>query len=327
MLAIRPELAPSKLIDEIRLAASSESAARFFFERQRWGDSPCCPRCGDTAVYRMIGASALARGLWRCRGCRRQFTVTVGTIFESSKLPLMDWCRAMWAATRCKNGISALELKRELQCNYRTALFVLHRIRFAMANVGNGDVRMTGVVEVDECYIGGKPRKPNNTNPYKAPRDPHGWRDNRTPVVAMVQRDGTARAWAVANVRGAELRQIVLANAETSSRLSTDGSPLYTAMGKEFARHWVVRHHIGEYVQQDNPEAHTNSVESFFSRCRRSLDGTYVAVSRKHLPRYLAQFTFTHNTRKLTDGDRLAQLFAQTDGARLKYAEQVGNDA
>src|ERR1051326_8797998 len=156
----RPELQASEVIAALPEACVDEAKARAFIERHRWGDTPCCPHCGSVSVYRMTGETAERRGLWRCREkqCARQFTVRVGSVFEDSKIPLRDWCRAIWFCIKGKNGASALELKRELQCSYRTALFGLNRLRHAMA-APSDEPKLSWVVEADEVFIGGRQRR------------------------------------------------------------------------------------------------------------------------------------------------------------------------
>jgi transposase-like protein len=144
------------------LACSDEAAAVDFMEQQRWAGEPACPRCGDMDVYKMLGADGQrnTRFLWRCRGCKKQFTVRVGTIMEDSPIPLKHWCRAFYEACKSKKGISALELSRDCKLSYKSALFMMHRIRWAMAPANENEPKLTGIVEFDETYIGGKPRYP-----------------------------------------------------------------------------------------------------------------------------------------------------------------------
>src|SRR3989440_3162357 len=153
--------AKSEIVAALPAACSDELTAVEFIERQRWGDEPACPRCGDTDVYQMRGRNGErnARFLWDCRGCRRQFTVRIGTVFEDSRIPLRHWCYAFWAACASKKGVSALQIKRQTGLSYKSALFLMHRIRYAMTPTRSP--RLDGTVEVDETYVGGKPRQPS----------------------------------------------------------------------------------------------------------------------------------------------------------------------
>lgn len=311
----RPELAQSPIIDELPLACSDETAARAFLERQRWGDTPCCPHCGDTAVYRMSGESAQRRGLLRCRGCKEQFTVRVGTIFGDSPIPLHKWCRAFWEMAAAKNGISALEFSRKIQVTPKSALFMLHRCRHAMADDPATPPKLTGTVEADETYIGGKPR---HKGTLEHPINKRGRGTNKQPVAAVVQRGGDVRATPISGVSAENLRAVLEANVDKSARISTDEWAAYPKATQGYAEHLVVKHAAKQYV---SGEATTNSAESFFARCKRSLNGTYHAVSRGHLHRYVSQWQFSWNTRGMNDGQRVVELIRRTGGKRLVYRD------
>jgi len=311
----KPELDKSPLVDELPRACCGEAAAREFLERQRWGGQPCCPHCGDVDVYRMSGASAVRRGLLRCHGCKKQFTVRVGTIFEDSAVALHKWCRAFWEAAACKAGVSSLELSRKIQVTQKTALFMLHRIRFAMADDPASPPKLRGVVEADETYIGGKPR-------YRGTMPCGRSNTAKTPVLALIERQGEVRASVVSDVTSRTIRAEIEAAVDPSaSRLCTDEWRSYILIGRKFAGgHAVVRHQSRQYV---NGDAYTNTAESFFARCKRSLNGVYHAVSRAQLHRYVAQWQFAHNTRELNDGQRTAALIRKTAGKRLTYRKSA----
>ncbi len=308
-----PQLEQSELVQALPVACSDEKAARTLIEQQRWNGTPCCPHCGDVSVYRMTGATAETRGLWRCRGCKKQFTVRVGSIFEDSKFPLTLWCRAFWEAATCKNGISALELSRKLQISYKSALFMLNRIRHAMAD-GPDLPKFTGVIEADETYVGGAPR---HFVPGKK-----GWnRDNKTPVFCIVERGGDVRASVMPTITAANIKQALLENAETSCTLMTDEHNVYVKVGRPFAKHETTKHRDKQYVRSGNPTIHSNTAEGFFSRLKRKINGTHHAVSPEHLHRYVAEAAFLYNGRTLNDGERIAKLFRATSGKRLMYKE------
>lgn len=314
------ELGKSETVAELPLACADESAARAFLERKRWGDQPCCPHCGSVEVYRITGEKSERRGLLRCRDCKKQFTVRVGTIFEDSAIPLHKWCRAMWEASSAKNGVSALEMSRKLQITHKSALFMMHRLRWAMADDHTTPPKLTGTVEADETYVGGKPRlKGWSFDDWKLRRAK--W-STKTRVVAVLQRGGAVRSEVTAGVNARNIRQVLLANIHPSARLITDEHTAYRRVGPAFASHETVTHSKGEYARGD---VTTNTVESYFARIKRGLHGTYHAVSKEHLHRYVSQFEWLHNTRRLTDGERAEALIRKTVGKRLTYHEPTRN--
>lgn len=314
----RPELAKSELVAGLPLACADEKAAQAFLEAQRWGGCPACPHCGSVGVYRMAGEKSEKRGLWRCRDCKKQFTVRVGTIYEDSPIPLHKWCRAFWEAAKAKNGASALELSRTLQLSYKSALFMMHRIRHAMADSPGPAQKLAGEVEVDETYIG--PRKP---------RYPQGGKNRartvrgtaKQPVVAMVQKGGSVRTRVIPDVSGATLRAAMKDHIDPSASITTDEWTGYNGTNKHFAEHKTVKHRAKEYVKPDGTT--TNTIEGFFSRVKRSLNGTWHSVSSEHLHRYLANVSYLYNTREMNDGARITDLIQRTDGRRLMYREPV----
>jgi transposase-like protein len=222
------------VIAALPLACSDEKAAVEFMERQRWGESPACPRCGDTEVYQMKSATGerSKRFLWRCRGCKQQFTVRVGTIMEDSPIPVQHWCYAFWAACASKKGVSALQIRRMTGVSYKSALFMMHRIRWAMAGGNGHDGKLSGTVEVDETYVGGKPRgKPHRawhgSGLKKGPAS--DFKDRKTPVVALVERGGRARARVLERVTARTLGEAICEYMDPSACLMTDERPAYKA--------------------------------------------------------------------------------------------------
>lgn len=285
----------SGTVSELPLACSDERAAVEFMERKRWGDAPACPRCGDLDVYQMRDRKTGERGarfLWRCRGCKQQFTVRIGTVFEDSRIPLRHWCYAFWAACASKKGVSAKQIQRMTGLSYKSALFLMHRIRFAMSDDPRTLPQLTGTVEVDETYVGGKPRNPGRTDLKKH------WA-KKAAVMALVQRDGEVRALTIQKVTSYNLQQNIRKLVDPSSRIMTDEHAGYPGIARRFkGGHETVKHSAKEYARGD---AHTNTVEGFFSLLKRGLYGTFHSVSRKHLHRYVAEFQFRWNTRKLED--------------------------
>ena len=309
-----------KIIAALPAACADEKTAVEFMEKQRWGDHPACPRCGDMNVYQMLDAKTGERQAnyrWRCRGCKEQYTVRIGTVFEESRIPLRHWCFAFWRSSTSKKGVSALEVKRQTGLSYKSALFMLHRIRFAMTDPTPTD-QLRGDVEVDEIYIGGKPR-------YRGKRENNKGRGNdKAVVVALVERNGRARTRPVANVTGKTLKSVIRENVDKSSRILTDQFQGYKGIGPEFAGgHHTVNHSRGEYVKRGT-DISTNTVESFFAVVRRGLDGIYHSVSREHLHRYMGEFCFRYDNRGLEDGQRCLKAIKQSEGKRLMYKDPKG---
>lgn len=301
----------SDTIQKVPLACADETAAVEFLESLRWGDEACCPRCGDCDVYQMTKRGTDERNdryLWRCRGCGKQFTVRVGTVMEDSPIPLRHWVFVFWAACASKKGVSALQIKRQTGVTYKTALFMMHRVRWAMGE--SARLPLDGTVEADEAYIGGK-RK--GVPPGRPGRSSH-----KTPVFAMVQRDGDVRAHPVTNVTSKTLKGAIRESVTPTARLMTDEYGAYNGLDKEYAGHERVTHKYGEYARGD---AYTNTAESFFALLKRGVIGTFHNVSRKHLHRYVSEFEFRWNTRRLNDGQRLSALVRRAEGKRLTYAE------
>jgi transposase-like protein len=310
----------SEVVRELPRACCGEQAATEFLERRRWGDQPACPKCGSDNVYQMTNKQTGERQAnfrWRCRDCKKQYTVRTGTVMEDSRIPLHVWCWAFWSACRAKKGISALQIKRETGLSYKSALFLMHRIRFAMAPTSKGGDdgdKLTGTVEVDETYHGGKPRYRRSDNP----RGTHG----KQPILAMVQRGGQVRARQAPDVTAKTLRQAVNQHVDKAAHLMTDELGTYQTFGHEYASHSVVKHKTGEYVRGD---VTTNTVEGFFSLLKRGIYGVYHNVSREHLQRYLDEFEFRFNHRDMDDGARTIAAIQGAEGKRLMYSQPVAD--
>lgn len=302
------------LVQEIPRACADEKAAVEFMENKRWGAEPNCPHCGSLGVYQMkdsLTGERQANYRWRCNDCKSQFTVRIGTVFEDSRIPLRHWCYGFWRAATSKKGVSALEIHRQTGLSYKSALFLLHRIRFAMADSVTGP--LSGPVEVDETYVGGKPR-------YKG-QSKRGRGTNKQPVLAMVERQGSVKTRPITNVSGKTLKDAIRDTVAWNSAIITDENPSYTGIGKEYlGGHHTVCHSAKEYVRGD---IHSNTIESFFAIVKRSLNGIYHAVSREHLHRYLAEREFVYNHRGLEDGERTVAAIRASQGKRLKYRESI----
>jgi transposase-like protein len=320
----------SGIVSALPKACADELAAVEFLERQRWGDTPACPRCGATDVYQMRGRDGKrnTRFLWGCRGCAEQFTVRIGTVFEDSRIPLRHWCYAFWAACASKKGVSALQIKRMTGLSYKSALFLMHRIRYAMTP--NRSPRLDGTVEVDETYVGGRPRNASiqairamtyeERKPWRQERESQKGRGTKKqPVVALIERGGRVRAHVVADVSGKTLRRAIRESVRPTAAIHTDELSSYRGIGKHFAGgHHTVRHSLREYARGD---VHVNTAESFFALLKRGLIGTFHAVSKRHLHRYVNEFAFRWNHRKEDDGARTVAAIQGAEGKRLMYRQ------
>jgi transposase-like protein len=304
-------------VDALPAACTNEAEAVALMESLRWGNAPTCPRCVSPEVRRMMGSDGKrnARFLWRCLGeCKSQFTVRIGTVMEESRIAMRHWCYAFWRATTSKKGVSALELHRQTGVSHKSCLFMLARIRKAFATDWQSPPRMTGTVEADEVYIGGKPR-----NRVRLKRGPLGRPDiyaRKTPVVAFLQREGDVRAFPVKRVDAKTIGLLFDRHVDTEqARLNTDSAKVYIGPGRRFRHgHEAVSHEQNEYARGD---VTTNRVEGFFSIIRRGLHGIYHSVSPEHLHRYIAEFEWRYNHRKMTDGDRVRAAVVDSQGKRL----------
>jgi transposase-like protein len=250
-------------------------------------------------------------GVYKCKDCKKPFTVTVGTVMERSKIPLSKWVLAAQLMASSKKGMSALQLMRMIGTNYETAWFLFHRLREAATGVG-GEGPLGGenkIVEADETYVGGKAKNKAFGPPPK-----------KAAVFALVERQGGVRSFHVTNVNAKTLRPIMVKHASRKSHLMTDESRIYPKIGDEYAGHSAVNHSKDEYVRMGG-FAHTNTIESYFAILKRGVYGTFHNVSEAHLGMYLSEFDFRYNTRKLTDAERAAELLRGAKGKRLLYRQ------
>lgn len=291
--------------------------ARAHLEATRWPQGPICPHCGVVNEATELKGKAHRTGLYQCNACRDQFTVTVGTVFERSKIALNVWLLATYLVSSSKKGISAHQLARTLGVTYKTAWFMGHRIREAMNPANPAPLGGQGkVVEVDETYVGGK-----ETNKHKNKRlaksDHLG---GKQAVLTLVERDGRVRSFHVPRVTAKTLRPIIVQTAHRASHLMTDGARMYPRVGREFANHSSVDHAAGEYVRMGFH--HSNTVENYFSILKRGVIGTFHHVSEQHLARYLAEFDFRYSNRSglgVDDTQRTDELLRGIGGKRLTY--------
>jgi len=281
----------------------SETDARAYLEQLRWPNGPICSHCSATKIYR-LKVKGTKREVLKCAKCRKQFSVTVGTIFEDSHIPLTSWLHAILLMSSSKKGFSAHQLHRTLGITYKSAWFMAHRIRHAMAQPIFPD-KLGGIVEVDETYIGSK----NDQDASKS-------RAHLTTVVSLVERNGRVRSLIMPKVTAQNLKDMIRSHVEPSAKLMTDSFPLYKGLDKDFASHDRLNHYRKEWVRG---EAYTNTVEGYFSLLKRGLAGTYHHVSKHHLHRYLAEFDFRYSARKEDDAMRSMLAVKGTEGKRLQY--------
>jgi len=312
--------------------------AREYLENQRWPDGPICPHCGniDPATITGLKGKAHRPGVYQCNACRDQFTVTVGTVFERSKIALNVWLYATYLLCSSKKGMSSHQLHRMLGVTYKTAWFMTHRIREAMTDPAMGPLGGEGkVIEVDETYHGRKenPRVVRTSGEPFIKKGKAGIGAKR-PVVALTERGGKTKMFHVENANAEAIREILVQHASRESDLHTDESRLYTETGKEFAAHRTVKHSAGEYARvelvghnEDESEfyfrsVHSNNVENVFSVFKRGMTGTYQHCGEAHLHRYLTEFEFRRNRRTAlgyTDGMRTNDALKGIEGKRLTY--------
>jgi len=293
----------------------TEDQARATFERIRWPNGPVCPHCGSVEATKLEGKAHRA-GLYKCKGCAEQFTATVNTIMEDSHLPIRTWLMAFAVLCSAKKGISALQLQRQLELgSYRTAWHLCHRIRHAMSKEPLAGL-LKGTVEVDETYVGGKPRPEHGK-----PKSKRGRGTKKVPVVALVERGGKVRAHKIERVNAETLKGAIRENVDRSSTIMTDEWKAYRGIGKEFdGGHQRVIHSKGEYVRDD---AHVNTSESYFALLKRGIVGSFHHVSKQHLDRYCDEFSFRWNHRQASDSDRTAAAIKGVEGKRLSYRQPI----
>ena len=312
---------------------NDETAAREYFEAQRWANGVSCPHCGniDPATIHKLEGKSHRPGLYQCNACRQHFTVTVGSIMERSHVPLTKWALAFHLMAASKKGVSAHQLMRMLGLgSYRTAWFMAHRIREAMKEDVSSSGPLGGegkTVEADETYIGKRetPRKLSRgrvANPTKSGKA--GGAQKRI-VVGLVERGGKARMFHLNDATATTVRDVLVKNVSRNSTLYTDSSRLYTRTGEEYAAHRTTNHAAGEYARREGDVVvHSNTIEGVFSVFKRGMIGVYQHCGEAHLHRYLAEFDFRYNRRaKLgwTDGQRAEAAIKGGVGKRLTYQQ------
>jgi transposase-like protein len=297
-----------------------ENAARAQIERLLWPHGPVCPHCGVIDNATAMKGATTRPGLYKCKTkeCRKPFTVTMGTVMERSHVPLTLWLLAAHYMASSKKGMSALQLQRMTGTSYETAWFLFHRLREAAKVLNPTPMGGEGkIVEADETAVGGKEK-----NRHKAKRSSKTiGMVNKSIAFTLVEREGRARSFHVANVSGKTLRPIMVKHVSRKSALMTDDAGQYRPIGVEFASHETVNHGADEYVRGD---AHSNTVEGYFSIPKRGVIGTFHSISEAHLHRYLAEFDFRYNTRSalgVDDVTRAEELLRGAAAKRLMYRQ------
>lgn len=296
------------ILSELAEKYSNEETARALLELLRWHGEPICPHCQSKEVYRLTpkpgSKSSVRSGVLKCKKCRKQFTVTVGTIFEGSHIPLNKWLMAIHLFCSSKKGISAHQLHRMLGVTYKTAWFMAHRIRYATSQPPLKK-KLKGIVEADETYIGGKAHGPTGRGANK-----------KTAVVLLVERGGRGKSAPVENVTKKTLKKIMVRNIDKKAVIMTDEFPSYWWVKDRFRSHGVVKHKDQEYVAG---LIHTNTAEGYFSPLKRGIHGTFHHISKHHFYRYCDEFDFRYNYRKVDDCERTPILISKVGGKRLMY--------
>ncbi len=297
---------------EIMERIGSEEKARELIEHLRWPNGPVCPHCGSNMIYRLLAKDNSKKpcrnGLLKCKACRKQFTVTVGTIFEDSHIPLNKWLMSIYLTCSSKKGISANQLHRMLGITYKSAWFMAHRIRFAMSQQPLSE-KLSSIVEADETYVGGKAQGKRGRGA-----------SNKTKVFSLIQRDGESRSFKVDDVKGKTLKTIIKKNVVDTAHVMTDEFRAYSGLNKIIANHSTVNHGEKEYVRGI---VHTNFAESYFSLFKRGILGTFHHVSEEHMQRYLDEFDYRWTRRKEDDGANTVKAIEGAWGKRLQYRDSI----
>jgi len=275
----------------------------------RWNGEPVCPHCGHEKSYKFKDQKT-----YKCAKCRKKYNATVGTIFENTKIPLCKWFWAIYIATSHKKGISSLQLAKDIAVTQKTAWFILHRIREMLKS--NAPEMLTGAVELDETYVGGKSIN-WHADKRKKMREAGTGYIHKTPVFGLLQRGGNVHTEMPKEATGRYLKPIILDKVKPGTVVMTDGFGAYYGLN-EIYQHVVVNHQLGQYVVG---EWHTNSIENFWSLLKRGVIGIYHYVSPKHLHRYCNEFAFRYNTRKVSETERFNIAVASVNGKRVRYSE------
>lgn len=304
-------------------ALPTDAACREYLELKRWNGTPVCPHCGvaDEKHYK-LNVKGEFKGMYKCKSCKQRFTVTLGTMFEGSPIPLRKWFIAMFMFSAHKKGVSSHQLARDLDVTQKTAWFMLHRLRLTFADNSNTPIGGEGViVETDTTYVGGK--VPNMSKNKRREMKAYPWHnkwDNKTVVTGYIERGGTLR-FDVKDA-GEKEAELLAKHVEKGSFLMTDDTHIYNKVAEKlYSGHEQVNHTREEYVREGY--IHTNTIEGVFSLLDRMILGIYHSITPKHMQSYCNELAFRHNSRKVTDKARFDMALVKTQGAKLKYAELI----
>jgi transposase-like protein len=294
-----------------------EETCKTYYEKARWGEVVLCPHCGNDKVYRTNRGYKCAK-----KECCKKFSVTVGTIFENSKIGLRTWFASMYLVSTSKKGVSSLQLAEQLGITQKTAWFVLHRIREMLKD--NDDSKLEGNIQVDETYVGGKNK---NRHADKKIENSQGRAAiDKTPVVGLIQQDGKVRTFVVKNTDAQTLHTIMGQNVSEGSTVITDAYRAYNGLDSKYT-HVSVKHESGKgYVVKIGDIAyHTQNIENFWSIFKRGIIGTYHFVSAKHLQRYCSEFNYRHNNRKETGVEKFEMALRKVSSTRITYNSLIAS--
>ncbi len=301
----------------------TENEARAILEGIYWPKGPACPHCGSIRVVRIQAKSEKVRdGVIRCNDCRKQFTVTVGTIMQGSHITLRQWVQAFYSMSSHKKGVSALQLQRNLGLHtYKSAWHLAHRIRAAMKAKPSKNT-LKGVVEVDETFIGARRPRKTQKDMLVGKDLRNGKRARKVPVMVLVERHGEAVSKPIRRLSAETLKSAIRKTVDHNSTIMTDDYSSYSGIGKEFTGgHKTINHSLGQYA---NGDITTNTAESYFALLKRGVAGTFHHISKRHLKRYCDEFSFRWNHRKVNDGTRAEAAILGAEGRRLKYRRITG---
>ncbi len=294
-----------------------ENTCRQHLEKLRWNGQPICPKCGSQRDnHYKLKQKGEFKGLYKCKDCRERFTVRVGTIFESSHIPLRKWFTAIYLFAAHKKGISSLQLHRDLDITQKTAWFMLSRIRHSFAN--NVEFEFDEITQLDETYVGGKNK--NRSKKKKVANTQGRSLKTKVPVFGMLS-GGLVYVKVVKNTRSKVLTPIIEAKIKKGTIVVTDGWNAYKRLNKSYIHH-VIKHNEGIYKMG---AYHTNGIEGFWSLLKRGTTGIYHAVSPKHLQRYCDEYAYRYNTRYMKDGERFNLSLVNSD-ERIKYKDLIASN-